>query len=902
VSNPLLGQLDYIYFFYGLVLFLLGSVCLSMSRGGSLPTPWWLLGAFALAHGAAEWLHLLALAGGDSATFRLVRDLIITASFLLLLEFARRTHRVVRGRTAGPWIHLVALAAVLVLGLAFGTRHLASAVRPTIAAPAIFWTAGLFLFASARTEELGGGPNAYRARLLAGIYFALFGVSAGLVMPRAPFIPAFWPTEEGVLAQLGMPVQLIRGVTVCVMAVSVWALAISFDPKGKVLRKRRLLFWVMASSIFVLLTGGWLFTDRLGRIHQQDVIDEAGASAAMVYDHLAMEMEATERGARTLAGLLGRRLADGTPLSQAGRDDLVDAIAADSREWIAYLLDPAGTTIATSNRATPKSFIGANYGGRPYFQAALAGRPGRFMGMGLVSGAPGYFASEPVTGRDGRLLLVAVVKRTLGPEQLGPTGLDGSYLVSTEGMVLVAAGRLLPGQMLWNDPGRATAGGALVPGAPPPLLDHAVAGTEWIAAAGGRQVAVRRAIPETDWSLVVLKAEKTQVANRLLGIVITLLLCSVVLTYFVAMQRQLGAESQVNDRRRAAEGRARDSERRADTDALTGVFNRLGIDGLFAVELERARRYGHPFSVVMFDLDHFKRVNDQHGHAAGDQVLVGAARIVETNIRDSDAVGRWGGEEFVVLAPATAAGGGIRLAEKLRAVMERTVYGPVGSVTGSFGVAEFRPGDTVESLLKRADAALYRAKGTGRNRVACDDADVAATLAAGAPEAAAGQAPMLASVVPLLHGSAIYEETGFTPIDLEHRALSEAIEAFFAMLSTGRSEEVQMALETIIAGVGAHFGHEERLMEAHGFPDRVRHARQHLLFGSEAREFLEELTRSGVTIPFRRWAVGRLPEWFRFHIVEYDVDLARFLLRAGARDGDTPPRRGVGLSQAVQHG
>jgi hemerythrin-like metal-binding protein len=283
-------------------------------------------------------------------------------------------------------------------------------------------------------------------------------------------------------------------------------------------------------------------------------------------------------------------------------------------------------------------------------------------------------------------------------------------------------------------------------------------------------------------------------------------------------------------------------------------------------------------------------------------VLVGAARIVETNIRDSDAVGRWGGEEFVVLAPATTAGGGIRLAEKLRAVMERTEYGPVGAVTGSFGVAEFRTGDTVESLLERADAALYRAKGTGRNRVACDDADVAATLAAGAPEAAPGQAPLLAAVVPLLHGSAIYQETGFTPIDLEHRALSDAIEAFFAMLSTGKSEEVQMALESIIAGVGAHFAHEERLMEAYGFPDRARHAMQHLLFAAEAGEFLEELTRSGVTIPFRRWAVGRLPEWFRFHIVEQDVEMARFLLRVGAVDGATPPRREVGLSQFARHG
>ena len=314
MSNPLLEQLDYIYFFYGLVLFLLGAVCLSMSRGASLPTPWWLLGAFALAHGAAEWLHLLALAGGDSAPFRLVRELLITASFLLLLEFARRTHRVVRGRTIGPWIHLVpdrrgpGPRAGLRLGApGLGGPAASSPRRPSSGRP------GSSSSPRRAPRQLGGGPAAYRARLLAGIYFALFGVVAGLVMPRAPFLPSLWPTEEGFLAQLGIPIQLVRGLTVCVMAVSVWALAISFDPKGRVLRKRRLLFWVMASSIFVLLTGGWIFTDRLGRIHQQDVVDEAGASAAMVQDHVAMEMEATEHGARILAGLLGRRLAEGRP-------------------------------------------------------------------------------------------------------------------------------------------------------------------------------------------------------------------------------------------------------------------------------------------------------------------------------------------------------------------------------------------------------------------------------------------------------------------------------------------------------------------------------------------------------------------------------------------------------------
>ena len=234
---------------------------------------------------------------------------------------------------------------------------------------------------------------------------------------------------------------------------------------------------------------------------------------------------------------------------------------------------------------------------------------------------------------------------------------------------------------------------------------------------GEKHVAVRRPIPNSDWSLVVLKRERTQVANRLLGIVITLLLCSVVLTYFVAMQRQLGAESVIRVKRREAEGRARETSRRADTDALTGVLNRMGFNEAMSRELGRARRYQQTLSVVMLDIDHFKKLNDEFGHPAGDQVLVRTARLLSSCVRDSDVVARWGGEEFVVIAPTTPEEGAASLAEKLRAFMAATHLGPKEAVTASFGVAELRPDDTAETLLQRVDAALYQAKQSGRNRV-----------------------------------------------------------------------------------------------------------------------------------------------------------------------------------------
>jgi diguanylate cyclase (GGDEF)-like protein/hemerythrin-like metal-binding protein len=491
-----------------------------------------------------------------------------------------------------------------------------------------------------------------------------------------------------------------------------------------------------------------------------------------------------------------------------------------------------------------------------------------------VTGAPGYFASEPVYGPDGELLAVAVLKRTLSADQLGPGWVGSSYLADGRGEVMVAGRNYQPGLLLWPP---STEGSEVVPSSPPArpaLLAERINGTGWTQLDGKRSVAIHRLVSGTDWSLLVLLPEKAQAVNRLLGIIITLLFSMVVLGAFVVMQRQLGAESSITDLRRDAESRARDSARQADTDALTGVLNRLGFEAVLAKELERSRRYGQPLSVVMLDLDHFKRVNDTWGHGAGDQVLVGVTRILETNVRDSDSIGRLGGEEFVVLAPATAGRGAVQLAEKLRALVGETPLGEPGIVTGSFGVAELRPGETGEALLHRADQALYAAKSGGRNRVTSQDVDVAEVLE--------GQSQEAAPVRPMLAGSNIYAATGYNPIDDEHRVLSEALDGLVSMLSTARTEEVQVAFEAILSATGAHFGHEERLMREGAYPGLKRHHQEHLDFVEEASRLLADLEQGGVSVPFRRWAMGRLPEWFRLHILEHDLELGAFLARAGA--------------------
>lgn len=153
------------------------------------------------------------------------------------------------------------------------------------------------------------------------------------------------------------------------------------------------------------------------------------------------------------------------------------------------------------------------------------------------------------------------------------------------------------------------------------------------------------------------------------------------------------------------------------TDKLTGLANRLKLDEVLEQELARVRRGGSPFSVILADVDYFKRINDTWGHQAGDLVLKDLACLLAGGVRTTDLAGRWGGEEFLVVAIRTSPEGGAILAEKLRERVEAHRFSVPGPVTISLGVAGSRPGDTADQLLLRADRALYRAKTLGRNRV-----------------------------------------------------------------------------------------------------------------------------------------------------------------------------------------
>jgi len=182
------------------------------------------------------------------------------------------------------------------------------------------------------------------------------------------------------------------------------------------------------------------------------------------------------------------------------------------------------------------------------------------------------------------------------------------------------------------------------------------------------------------------------------------------ITNFVAVQRDITRQVALEQ----------ELQRRASTDPLTGLYNRLRFNEYVGKELNRLRRYGGEATLLLLDLDDFKSVNDEFGHDQGDRVLKELCRVLERNSREADILARWGGEEFVLLAPETFIKEGELLAEKLRQAVANHPFPQVGTITVSIGCVSMNPGDSPNEVLRRADDAMYAAKDSGRNRVVTD--------------------------------------------------------------------------------------------------------------------------------------------------------------------------------------
>ncbi len=271
-------------------------------------------------------------------------------------------------------------------------------------------------------------------------------------------------------------------------------------------------------------------------------------------------------------------------------------------------------------------------------------------------------------------------------------------------------------------------------------------------------------------------------------------------------------------------------EKAAGTDRLTGAWNRRRFEEAAHAEMSLAHRRGTPVSLLMIDIDHFKRVNDRLGHEAGDAVLVGVATAIRDQLRGSDPLARWGGEEFLVLSPTNRLEGAQTLAEKLLRTVAALEFPGLWPITISVGIAEHLAGESLAQWVARADRAVYAAKAAGRNRVALD------------PERSvlAGEGEPLVLEIP-------WDErylSGNTLIDEQHHKLVNLANGLLAGLTSKQpADELSLRMKRICAHAAQHFMDEERILRELGWGGLARHAECHRELLGKARALQAETER-----------------------------------------------------------
>ena len=267
----------------------------------------------------------------------------------------------------------------------------------------------------------------------------------------------------------------------------------------------------------------------------------------------------------------------------------------------------------------------------------------------------------------------------------------------------------------------------------------------------------------------------------------------------------------------------------AITDELTGLYNRHFFDQRVSEEIERADRYNEPLTLIVFDLDHFKAVNDQWGHPVGDEVLQAVAGLANAIVRKTDSLNRIGGEEFAVLTPRTTLCGGVAVAEKLRLALSGHRHPQAGIVTASFGVAERMRTESFQSWYRRADAALYRAKKAGRNCVVECCENIAA-----------------ASDNVRLEWRGEWE-SGNQTLDTQHKELLALANNLITLSMAGvRFAQVMVQLNLLLTHIERHFAVEGAILQGIGYPGAQQHALLHKQLFMKTLQMKELYQREGL--------------------------------------------------------
>jgi diguanylate cyclase (GGDEF)-like protein/PAS domain S-box-containing protein len=526
----LFNQLDYIFFFYGLAFILLAAICQFLKRRSTPGLAWGWLGSFAVLQGSGAGLDLLAYScgWGNEPLLDSARLILLVASLLALVEFGRASLIAIRGRGPGRWV-LAALLGVALLGGPAGFPGLCAASRYALGLVGSLWAAGIFYWAS-KADAPGD-----RALLGAAVAMGVFGLTMGLLTDPAPFLPASIFNSE-IFRQLpGVPVQLVRGlpaVGICIcLALFARASLLSEEMDRRVWQWEVNLLRGAGAGLVILVVVGWFFTQYLGRDALLELRGDQEHQGKVLGQTMSSKMGEIDRLVSAMAGspAITSWMAARSLQSRQQANSVLDRYSQISAASICYLMDPNGLTIASSNRDLPASFVGKNFGFRPYFQEPMRGASGRYWAVGVVNKELGYYASSPVKDDQGKVIGVAVIKQAInGSAELFSKGSIG-LIIDARGIVVLANRPEMQFQSLWPLSARVreelVASRQFGKGPFPAILAREPQNGEEDQIQGKQLVVDRQAFPWQDWALVTLTSMRPVTLARLVGIGVTLSLC-----------------------------------------------------------------------------------------------------------------------------------------------------------------------------------------------------------------------------------------------------------------------------------------------------------------------------------------------------------------------------------------
>jgi len=400
---------------------------------------------------------------------------------------------------------------------------------------------------------------------------------------------------------------------------------------------------------------------------------------------------------------------------------------------VIWLMNAAGDCVAASNFGDATSFVGTNYADRSYFRSTRDGKRGRQYAMGRVTNVPGLFFSAPVaTG--GRFLGTVAIKIDL--PRLAPwLSHPHAYVTDEYGVIVLAADPALemhavPGAVVNKLPVEQRLARYKRESFPTLALAAGGSSEGLLRVAGSTHPHVHASSERPQNGVAVHILAPVRGIEEMRGDALALLL-SLSFSGIMVIALALGVRAyllrashyrQVMEAKNASLNRLNEHlDHLARIDPLTECSNRLHFQSCLDTELARSCRYGHVASLIVVDIDHFKDVNDKHGHTGGDEALRHFVAVARRELRGEDVLGRLGGEEFGILLPETGVMNANAVAERIRRAVEAAParFGDaLIPISASFGVACWKSAaESPDALLQRGDTALYQAKAAGRNRV-----------------------------------------------------------------------------------------------------------------------------------------------------------------------------------------